>query len=203
MVNQIIFSSILQTWYVELRISRSISESPLEFEITRVDCTVERDVQIIIFIPRLCQFMVGMIGWGGGVLWLCHCGVQILAYSFVRPAAPAAGKGRAGMYYFSCSVTFFISFLLPYPPLSSPLLSLLSLFSLSLGDDTKWPTMVDVSINPTQSINQSIVDGDIVNVSVRLSPYLLQNFNQICYLTFWHSKGVREQHYFKVCPSHY
>ena len=37
-VNQIIFSSILQTWYVELRISRSISESPLEFEITRVDC---------------------------------------------------------------------------------------------------------------------------------------------------------------------
>ena len=39
MVNQIIFSSILQTWYVELRISRSISESPLEFEITRVDCS--------------------------------------------------------------------------------------------------------------------------------------------------------------------
>ena len=39
-VNQIIFSSILQTWYVELRISRSISESPLEFEITRVDCIV-------------------------------------------------------------------------------------------------------------------------------------------------------------------
>ena len=37
-VNRIIFSSILQTWYVELRISRSSSESPLEFEITRVDC---------------------------------------------------------------------------------------------------------------------------------------------------------------------
>ena len=32
------FSSILQPWYVEVRISRSISESPLEFEITRVDC---------------------------------------------------------------------------------------------------------------------------------------------------------------------
>ena len=28
------FSSILQIWYVEVRISRSISESPLEFEIT-------------------------------------------------------------------------------------------------------------------------------------------------------------------------
>ena len=35
---RIIFSSILQIWYVEVRISRSISESPFEFEITRVDC---------------------------------------------------------------------------------------------------------------------------------------------------------------------
>ena len=31
------FSSILQI-YVEVRISRSILESPLDFEITRVDC---------------------------------------------------------------------------------------------------------------------------------------------------------------------
>ena len=37
-VNRISFSSILQIWYVEVRISRSILESPLEFEITRVDC---------------------------------------------------------------------------------------------------------------------------------------------------------------------
>ena len=37
-VNRISFSSILQIWYVEVRISRSISECPLEFEITRVDC---------------------------------------------------------------------------------------------------------------------------------------------------------------------
>ena len=37
-VNRIIFSSILQIWYVEVRISGSISEGPLEFEITRVDC---------------------------------------------------------------------------------------------------------------------------------------------------------------------
>ena len=40
--NRIIFSSILQIWYVEVRISRSISESPLEFEITRVDCTLNQ-----------------------------------------------------------------------------------------------------------------------------------------------------------------
>ena len=37
-VVRFVFSSVLQFWYVEERISRSISESPLEFEITRVDC---------------------------------------------------------------------------------------------------------------------------------------------------------------------
>ena len=37
-VVRIIFSSVLQIWYVDVRISRSISEGPLEFEITRVDC---------------------------------------------------------------------------------------------------------------------------------------------------------------------
>ena len=34
----LLFSSILQIWYVEVRISRSISEITLDFEITRVDC---------------------------------------------------------------------------------------------------------------------------------------------------------------------
>ena len=37
-VNQISVSSILQVWYVEVRIFRSIEGSPLEFEITRVHC---------------------------------------------------------------------------------------------------------------------------------------------------------------------
>ena len=37
---ELVFSLVLQIWYVEVRISRSISESPLEFEITRVDCTL-------------------------------------------------------------------------------------------------------------------------------------------------------------------
>ena len=33
-----IFSLFLQIWYVEVRISQSISDSPMDFEITRVDC---------------------------------------------------------------------------------------------------------------------------------------------------------------------
>ena len=34
----LVFSSILQIWYVKVRISRSVSEGPFDFEITRVDC---------------------------------------------------------------------------------------------------------------------------------------------------------------------
>ena len=37
-VVRIIFSSILKIWYVEVQISRSVSEGSSEFEITRVDC---------------------------------------------------------------------------------------------------------------------------------------------------------------------
>ena len=39
-VVRFIFFSSLQIWYDEVRISRNIFESPLEFEITRVDCTM-------------------------------------------------------------------------------------------------------------------------------------------------------------------
>ena len=46
----IMFSSILQIWYVEVRISRSIWESPLEFEITRVDCICSPS--LLLLVPR-------------------------------------------------------------------------------------------------------------------------------------------------------
>ena len=38
LVERFVFSSILNICYVELRISRSVSEGPFKFEITRVDC---------------------------------------------------------------------------------------------------------------------------------------------------------------------
>ena len=85
-------------------------------------------------------------GWSGGAKVSCilrHRGIQlILAYSWARPAILIAGKGRGGMFL------FLLFLFLLCPSLSSFLLSLLSLFSLSLGDDTKWPTRVDVSFNP-------------------------------------------------------
>ena len=70
---------------------------------------------------------------------LRHRGVQlILAYSWARLATLVAGKGRGRMFLFSSvSSLSFLFLFLPCPCFSSPLLSLLSLFSLSLGDDTK------------------------------------------------------------------
>ena len=81
-------------------------------------------------------------GWSGGAKVLCilhHWGVQlILAYSWARPAILVVGKGRGGnVFISSVSSLSFLFLFLPCPSLSSPLLSLLSLFSLSLGDDTK------------------------------------------------------------------
>ena len=56
-----------------------------------------------------------------------------MAYSWARPAILAAGKGTGAMFicllFLHCPSFSF----LPYPSLSC----LLSLFSLSLGDDTK------------------------------------------------------------------
>ena len=40
----IYFSSVLQFWYVDVRISRIISEKPLDFEITRVDCIIHKSI---------------------------------------------------------------------------------------------------------------------------------------------------------------
>ena len=82
-----------------------------------------------------------------------HCPTDI-GLQLGRACYPVAGKGRGVMFYFFCFFTF-----IPVP-LSSLSLSfissaiyLLSLFSLSLGDDTKWPTRVDLSLN-LNSINQ-------------------------------------------------
>ena len=52
------FSSILQIWYVEMRISRSISESPLDFDITRVDCIwmESKGTSDYLHVRRICTF---------------------------------------------------------------------------------------------------------------------------------------------------
>ena len=89
---------------------------------------------------------------------LLQRGAQLISvYSWARLAILVAGKGRRveGIVFISSvSSLSFLFLFLPGPTFSSPLLSPLSLFSLSLGDDTKWLSRVDVSLNPnsTQSV---------------------------------------------------
>ena len=108
-------------------------------------------------------------GWSGGAKVLCildHRGVQlILAYSWARPAILVVGKGRGGMFLFllflhfnSCSSFFPV-------PLFHLLYSLFYLFS-PLGDDTKWPSRVDVSLNPN-TINVTRVHCTICDIPFR------------------------------------
>ena len=97
----------------------------------------------------------GVVGWCDGVMYLTSPGRPTdIGYSWARPAILIAGKGRRGnVFITSVASLSFLFFFLPCPSLSSILLSLLSLISLSLGDDRKWPTR-DVSLNPN-TINQS------------------------------------------------
>ena len=78
---------------------------------------------------------------------LRHRGVQlILAFSWTRPAILVADKGRGGCFYFFCFFTF-----IPVS-LSSPLLSLLSPFSLSLGDEMNHKGLRVVEPQHNQSL---------------------------------------------------
>ena len=144
------------------------------------------------------QFYFFYWGWSGVAkrLWILgHRGIQlILAFSWAKPAILEAGKGRRGMFYFFSFFTFIPLSSLSLAFISSTissisLLSLLSLFSLSLGDDTRWSTRIDVSLNPN-TINQSI---SVLDVS------LFQH--QIDYI--WNIFcGTVKQKSWKKAPSH-
>ena len=70
-------------------------------------------------------------------MYLTSPGRPILAYSWAMLAILVAGKGKGGKFLFLLFLHFHSFFFLPCPSLSSPLLSLLSFFSLSLAEDTK------------------------------------------------------------------
>ena len=67
---------------------------------------------------------------------------------FLNSCFQNPNENSENVFISSVSPLSFLFLFLPCPSLSSLLLSLLSPFSLSLGDDTKWPTRVDVSLNP-------------------------------------------------------
>ena len=114
-------------------------------------------------------------------------GVQlILAYNWARPAILVAGKGRGRMYFFVSSLSFLFLFL-PCPSLSFPLLSLFSLF---LGDDTKWPTSRDLpGISGGYPIHQKF-QGPLTSRGLGAAGVQGQHPDHIHAISFW-QKSVR------------
>ena len=95
----------------------------------------------------------------------------------------------------SVSSLSFLFLFLPYPSLSSLLLSLLSLISLFLGDDTKWPTRVDMSLNPN-TINIQNMKKKILKLFSKRRCFLsistfLQNKKR--FLKLFSKRGSRNQ----------
>ena len=135
----------------------------------------------------------GVVGWGEDVLYLMSAeGTQlILAYCWARPTVLAAGKGRGGIYLFLL-FCHFLSFSSSSPiPLSSPLLSLLSLFFFS-GRWHKMSTTVDVSLNPSTiggcggEISQSLLSEGLQNYTFQGSPQWIHlNLGQVDIITIW------------------
>ena len=90
-----------------------------------------------------------MVGWCEGVMYLMSGRLTDIGLQLGKACYPCSRYGlRGNVFISSVSSLSFLFLFLPCPSLSSLLLSLLSLFSFSLGDDTKWPTRVDMSLNP-------------------------------------------------------
>ena len=79
-----------------------------------------------------------MVGCGEGVVYLASPGRPTdIGLQLGKAAVLIADKGRGGCFISSVSSLSFLFLFLSCPSLSTPLLSLLSIFSISLGDDTK------------------------------------------------------------------
>ena len=107
-------------------------------------------------------------------------------------------KGMREQHYFSVRPSFRASVVRPS-------------VRLAISSKTIWRNSTKLaSSNPRMvRVCESKLFFQCVRPSVRrsicLSRYLLLNckaeFNQTCFITSPHGKGVREQHYFSVCPS--
>ena len=130
-----------------------------------------------------------VVGWCEGIMYLTSLGRPTdTGLQLARPAILVAGKGRGGCFHFFSFLLSFLFLFLPYSSLSSPLLSFLSLFSLSLGDDQKWPTRIDVSLNPNTIVkvwvlnlyNRRITSSDHAEQICIVSKWLVENSKRSC-----------------------
>ena len=106
-------------------------------------------IKILIFcflLPEITFALHGWLGGGKGLLYLQQ-----------------VGKGAC--YYFFCFCTVIRCF--PHPPHFLFFLSSTSSsvpFLLSLGDDTKWPTRVDVSLNNNSTTTFALLFPSFLDV---------------------------------------
>ena len=111
------------------------------------------------------------MGWLREAKVSCHQCIQVrLTYNVARPASLSTGKGIGGMLFLLFLHFHLFSSFSPVPLFHLALLFLL--FSLSLGDDTKWPTRVDVSLN-TNTIKKNLTEylsPAVVETSSRTTP---------------------------------
>ena len=108
----------------------------------------EMDVLVVLFL--LCHLFSFAFS-----LFLLYCSFSShLLTFFILFSGRGHEMALPPTFLSSISSLSFLFLFLPCLCLLSRLLSLLSLFSLSLGEDTKWPITVDVSLIPQH--NQSI-----------------------------------------------
>ena len=140
-------------------------------QISMHSCIWYGHLAVWILLRHTCwSVFLGVIGCGGVQL--------ILAYSWARLAILVAGKGRGECFYFFCFYSPFVFF---FPFIAVPLSSLslsfisstISSISLSLRDDTKWPTVVDMPfpakmspcaymyVNVDQTVSSSLVQNSV------------------------------------------
>ena len=100
-------------------------------------------------------YTYGVVGWCKGVMYLTPLGFPIDIGLQLGKACYPCTLGNV----FISSLSFLFLFL-PCPSLLPTLLSLLSLFSLFLGDNTKWSTRGDVLLNPN-TINTLYTYSDL------------------------------------------
>ena len=92
---------------------------------------------------------VEVVACGEGFMYLKSLVRSIyISLHLVKTWYPCSRYGWSGMLLFLLFLDF-----IPFP-LSSPLLFLLSVFSLFLRDDTKWPNGLTCRKTPTQTINR-------------------------------------------------
>ena len=95
-----------------------------------------------------------------------------------------AGKIEGEFFISSVSSLSFLFLFLPCSSLSS---LLLSLFSLSLGDDTKWPTRVDVSLNLNTIKNTHSKNNPLcTTLKSQWQEFSIVINNSFCYMDFVH-----------------